>query len=196
MRVVGGALAGRRLAGPSGGEAEAARLRPTSDKIREALFNILTHGDHPPLQGARILDLFAGSGALAIEALSRGAESAVLVDDHPSARALIRRNLEELTLTGVAKVYRRDARRLGPHRGDARFTHLFVDPPYGRGMGEIAIAGALAGGWLAPEARVILEEGASAALGDAPDGLTRLDHRRYGDTQILIFGRDTAADPP
>lgn len=183
MRIVGGRLAGRRLAALGGGAPEAA-LRPTSDKVRESLFNIIEHGDYPPIEGARVLDLFAGAGALAIEALSRGAARAVLVEDHPKARGLIRQNLDGLGLNGVAKVYRRDATKLGPVRGEA-FDLVFLDPPYGRELGEKAIASAIAGGWIAPGALIVLEEAAAAQ--PAPEGLALLDQRRYGDTQILLF---------
>ena len=183
MRVVGGSLAGRRLAALGGGAADAA-LRPTSDKVRESLFNIIEHGDYPPLKDARVLDLFAGTGALAIEALSRGAARAILIDDHPKARGLIRENLEALGLNGVAKIFRRDVTRLGPNRS-APFTHIFLDPPYGRGLGEKAIASAFSGGWVAPDALIVLEEVADAEV--CVEGAEAVDRRLYGDTQILML---------
>ena len=189
MRVVGGRFAGRKLAALGGGAPEAA-LRPTSDKVRESLFNIIAHGDYPPLEGGRALDLFAGTGALAIEALSRGAARAVLVEEHPKARAIIRENLDALGLNGVAKLFRRDATRLGPNRSEP-FTHVFLDPPYGRGLGEKAIGAALQGGWVADDALIMLEEAAETEV--AVDGLERVDQRRYGETQILLFRRSPQA---
>lgn len=192
MRIVGGRFSGRRLAALGGGAPEAA-LRPTSDRVRESLFNLLAHGDYPPIEGARVLDLFAGSGALGLEALSRGAVFATFIEEHPKARALIRENIETLALTGQTKLYRRDATRLGPHRG-APFTHVFLDPPYGKGLGERALASALAGGWIAPEGVIALEEAAGAEI--APEGLALSDQRRYGETQILLFRPQSAASAP
>ncbi|MEL6980716.1 MAG: 16S rRNA (guanine(966)-N(2))-methyltransferase RsmD [Pseudomonadota bacterium] len=182
MRIVGGGLAGRRLAGLGAGAPSA--LRPTSDKVRESLFNILAHGDFPPLEGARVLDLFAGSGALGLEALSRGAARAVFVEEDPKARALIRENVEALGLIGETKIFRRDATRLGPHRG-APFDIVFLDPPYGKGLGERALSAARAGGWLSDGALAVLEE--TAAADPQPEGFEERDRRRYGDTEIRLF---------
>lgn len=186
MRIIGGAFAGRRLASVGAG-APAERLRPTSDKARESLFNLLVHGPYPPIEGARVLDLFAGTGALGLEALSRGAERAVFVDDGAAARALLRENVEALDLTGRAKIFRRDATRLGPSRG-APFDLVFLDPPYGRGLGEKALASALAGGWIAPGATIVWEESADAPA-PAAEGFQLRDVRRYGDTRIALLSR-------
>lgn len=188
MRVVGGRLAGRKLAEIAPDAApDDIRLRPTADRVREAVFNILAHGDHPSLDGARALDLFAGSGALGIEALSRGAARAVFVDDHPAARGLLRANVEALGLEGATKIYRRDATRLGPNRG-APFDVAFLDPPYGRGLGERALASARDGGWLAPGAAVVWEDEVDA---DRPalDGFEEIDRRRYGAAMIVFLHR-------
>ena len=181
MRIVAGKLRGRSLAVPEGGT-----IRPTSDRVREALFNILSHGiEDFALDGVRVLDLFAGTGALGIEALSRGASFCLFIEEDATARGLVRRNVEALGLTGQARIYRRDATRLGPALPRERFDLLLADPPYGKGLGELAIASAASGGWLQPGAVVVLEERADAA-GAWPDGLTPLDDRRWGDTAVHI----------
>lgn len=188
MRIIGGRLGGRRLAAPGAAGGGRARLRPTSDRVREALFNLLSHGDYgppPPPEGRRVLDLFAGTGALGLEALSRGASRAVFVDDLAAARALIRQNVAALGLGGQATVWRRDATRLGACPGEP-FDVVFLDPPYRSGLAAAALASARAGGWLAPGAVVVLELAADEAPPRA-DWLTLADRRRYGDTQILIF---------
>ena len=185
MRIVGGRFRGTRLAAPGAEGGGKAHLRPTSDRVREALFNVLEHGDYPLIEGVRVLDLFAGTGALGLEALSRGAARAVFIDDGPAARGLIRRNIETLGVIGQTKLWRRDATRLGPCRGEA-YGLIFVDPPYGKGQGEAALASARAGGWIAPDALVVLEESAGAEI-YPPDDLELADRRTYGDTQILIL---------
>ena len=182
MRIVGGRLRGLKLAEVGVGDA-AAHLRPTTDRVREAVFNLLTNGAHAmPLEGARVLDLFAGTGALGLEALSRGAARVAFVDDGAAARALIRRNIELARAQGVTDLWRRDATTLGPNRG-AGYDLLLLDPPYGKGLGDAAVASALAGGWLAPGATVLWEEGAAPML---PAPLTLLDQRRYGDTTVTL----------
>src|SRR5689334_17713612 len=143
MRVVGGRLRGRNLAAPSSRE-----IRPTADRLRESLFNILVHAYDDPLQGARVLDLFAGTGALGIEAISRGAAFALFVDTGAEARALLRNNVESLALGGVTKVYRRDATNLGTAHPLEPFSLAFLDPPYGKGLAEGALASLREGGWL------------------------------------------------
>lgn len=184
MRVVGGRLSGRRLAALGGGAPEA-RLRPTSDRVRESIFNILEHGLDAPLEGARVLDLFAGTGALGIEALSRGAARCVFIEENAAARALIRENIETLSLIGETKLFRRDATRLGPNRGEP-YDLIFADPPYGRGLGARALAAAREGGWIAPEAVIMLEESAAEETPEG-EGWRRLDIRRYGDTQVIFL---------
>ncbi|RVV97854.1 16S rRNA (guanine(966)-N(2))-methyltransferase RsmD [Mesobaculum littorinae] len=184
MRIVGGTLRGLTLAEVGAGDT-AAHLRPTTDRVREALFNLLAHrpgGD--PVAGARVLDLFAGTGALGLEALSRGAAQVTFVDDGATARALIRENIDKARAHGTTRLYRRDATALGPNRG-AAFDLLFLDPPYGTGLGEAAVASALEGGWLAPGALVAWEDSQPPVL---PAGLTPEDERRYGDTR-LTFAR-------
>ena len=182
MRIVGGARRGLKLADVGAGD-PAAHLRPTSDRVREAIFNLLVNGGHGDvLSGARVLDLFAGTGALGLEALSRGAARVTFVDDGQAARALLRQNIARMQAMGVTDVYRRDATRMGPNRG-AGFGLVFLDPPYGMGLGERALAACAEGGWLAPGAMIVWEEGTPPAL---PPGFAALDQRRYGDTLVTL----------
>ncbi len=182
MRIVGGEFRGRALAAPSGRE-----TRPTADRLRQTVFDILAHGGHGDIvAGARVLDLFAGTGALGLEALSRGAAFALFVEEAVAARGAIRTNIEALGLTGRTRVFRRDATSLGPTGTVAPFTLVFADPPYGKGLGEKALASALAGGWLRPGALVVLEEAASAEVAPVP-GLDVIDTRRTGDTQLVFL---------
>ena len=183
MRIVAGRWRGTKLADVGAGDA-AAHLRPTSDRVREALFNVLTQGAHGDrVDGARVLDLFAGTGALGLEALSRGAATAIFVEDGAAARALLRENLDKLRAGGATRLFRRDATRLGENR-DAPHDLIFLDPPYGQGLGERALESAHAGGWIAPGATIVWEEGG----GIAPPGWTRvLDERRYGGTTVTIL---------
>ena len=180
MRIVAGSLRGRAIAGP-----QHSGLRPTSDRVRESLFNILAHGvDDFSLAGARVIDLFAGTGALGLEAISRGAAFCLFVDSEPDARALVRANIEAFGLTGVTRIFRRDAADLGPAGTVAPFNLAFLDPPYDQGLAERALAAlAAATGWAA--AIVVVEERASAAVA-LPPAFAELDRRTYGDTQILI----------
>ena len=181
MRVVGGRLRGRNIASPVTRD-----IRPTADRLRESLFNILQHAYDDPLSGARVLDLFAGTGALGIEALSRGASFALFIDNGAEARALLRQNVEGLGLGGITKVYRRDATALGPAHPLEPFSLVFLDPPYGKGLVEKALAALRDGGWLAPGALVIVEE-AKAAVFAAPDGFEERERRAYDDTEFVIL---------
>ncbi|MBA3324500.1 MAG: RsmD family RNA methyltransferase, partial [Rhodobacteraceae bacterium] len=159
---------------------------PTSDRVREALFNLLAHGGYAvpaPPSGMRALDLFAGTGALGIEALSRGAVEAAFVESGRVALGLLRANIARLGIGEAARVLERDATRLGPNPGPP-FGLVFLDPPYDQGLGEPAVAAAHAGGWIAPGALVVWEERATMA---PPAGLTLLDARRYGGTMISVF---------
>jgi len=182
MRIVGGEFRGRTLATPRD-----RAIRPTSDRLRESLFNVLAHGHDDVVQGARVLDLFAGTGALGIEALSRGAAFAAFVDVGAEARGLIRENVQVLGLGGSTRILRRDATKLGPAAPFDPFDLVIADPPYGQGLGEAALASALAGGWLAPAALLVLEERADAEI-VLPAGLAQIDRREAGDTQ-LVFAR-------
>jgi 16S rRNA (guanine966-N2)-methyltransferase len=184
MRVVGGRLRSRPIAGP-----KSDALRPTGDRLREALFNILAHAYGDPVTDARVLDLFAGTGALGIEAISRGASYALFVDEGVEARALLRGNVETLGLGGVTRIFRRDATRLGPAHPLEPFTLVFADPPYGQGLAEKALTSAREGGWLKPGALIVVEEAADAGF-MAPEGFDELERRQYDDTE-LIFLRAT-----
>jgi len=183
MRIIAGRLRGRKLAEVGAGDAQA-HLRPTTDRVRESLFNLITSGKHgDPITGARVLDLFAGTGALGLEALSRGAAQVSFVDDGMAALKLLRENVALCAAQGTTKVIRRDATALGPV-GGAGFDLVFLDPPYGQGLGERALASAHAGGWIAPGALVVWEESAPPL---PPAGLTMLDQRSYGGTVITLL---------
>ncbi|ABD05882.1 conserved hypothetical protein [Rhodopseudomonas palustris HaA2] len=184
MRVIGGRLRGRNLVAPSSRD-----IRPTADRLRESLFNILMHAYGDPIGDARVLDLFAGTGALGIEAASRGAKFTLFVDNGAEARALLRANVEALGLGGVSKVYRRDATNLGPAHPVEPFSLVFLDPPYRMGFAEKALASLRDGGWLTPDALVIVEEAKDAGFA-APDGFVELERRAYDDTEfaMLRFG--------
>jgi 16S rRNA (guanine966-N2)-methyltransferase len=183
VRIVAGRLRGKKLAEVGAGDA-AAHLRPTTDRVRESLFNLLCSGKHgDPITGARVLDLFAGTGALGLEALSRGAAHITFVDDGAAARGLLRENVALCSAQGVSKVYRRNATDLGEVSA-APFDLVFLDPPYGLGLGERALASAVAGGWIAPGALIVWEDSASPL---PPSGLTVLDQRRYGGTVVTLL---------
>jgi 16S rRNA (guanine966-N2)-methyltransferase len=181
MRIVGGRLGGRTLAAP-----KSRNVRPTGDRLREALFNILAHRYDDPITGARVLDLFAGTGALGLEAMSRGAAFALLIDDGAEARALIRQNVEALGLGGVTRIFRRDATKLGAVHPNEPFGLVFLDPPYRKGLAEKALASLRDGGWLAPEALVIVEEAEDAGF-MAPQGYAEIERRRYDDTEFTFL---------
>ncbi|MCB1515034.1 MAG: 16S rRNA (guanine(966)-N(2))-methyltransferase RsmD [Hyphomicrobiaceae bacterium] len=190
MRIVGGTLRGRTLASP-----EHQGVRPTSDRVREAVFNILAHAsDYPPLDGARVIDLFAGTGALGIEAISRGARNCLFVETDAQSRALIRRNIETFGLTGVTRLFRRDATDLGDAGTMDAFDIAFLDPPYGKGLGERALAALANGGWLVPGALAVLEERAGTGL-TLPAGYEDMDRRTWGDTDVhfLLWRGSTQA---
>jgi 16S rRNA (guanine966-N2)-methyltransferase len=181
MRVVGGRLRGRTLAAP-----KSQAIRPTSDRLRESVFNILAHAYGDPVSGARVLDLFAGTGALAIEAISRGAAFALLIDDGAEARALIRQNVDALGLGQVTRVFRRDATKLGAVHPLEPFGLVFLDPPYRKGLALPALASLRDGGWLLPDAIVVVEEAADAGFAP-PERFVELERRTYDDTIIAIL---------
>src|SRR5580704_5702680 len=181
MRIVGGRLGGRTLAAP-----KSQNVRPTSDRLRESLFNILAQRYDDPITGARALDLFAGTGALGLEAISRGAAFALLIDDGTEARALIRQNVEALGLGGVTRIFRRDATKLGAVHPNETFGLVFLDPPYRKGLAERALASLRDGGWLASDALVVVEEAADAGL-TAPEGYAEIERRRYDDTEFTFL---------
>jgi 16S rRNA (guanine966-N2)-methyltransferase len=182
MRIIGGSRRGLKLAEVGEGDA-AAHLRPTSDRVREAIFNLLVNAHGNPVSGARVLDLFAGTGALGLEALSRGAAQVTFVDDGSKALALIRANVAKMHAEAEAQVIRQDVRRLGPNPGSGHGL-VFLDPPYGKGLGEQALAAAVKGGWLAPVAMVVWEEGTAPPV---PEGFALADQRKYGDTIVTLL---------
>jgi 16S rRNA (guanine966-N2)-methyltransferase len=181
MRIVAGKFRGAGIEAPKG-----LATRPTSDRVRQALFNVLEHGaPRVEFEGARVLDLFAGSGALGLEALSRGARFCLFVEESAAARAAIRRNVEALGLTGITKIWRRDATKLGEAGRLEPFDVIFCDPPYGKGLGERALAEAVNRGWAEQGAIAVLEERAYAGIA-WPAQFEEIDRRRYGDTEIII----------
>ena len=182
MRIIGGARRGLKLAEVGEGDV-AAHLRPTSDRVREAIFNLLINAHGNPVAGARVLDLFAGTGALGLEALSRGALAVTFVDDGAKALALIRANIAKMRAEGETRIIRQDARRLGQNLG-AGYGLVFLDPPYGKGLGEAVLPTLAKGGWLEPGAMVVWEEGAAVA---APVGFAQVDQRKYGDTLVTLL---------
>ncbi len=183
MRIVGGRLGGRTLAAP-----KSHNVRPTSDRLREALFNILAHRYDDPVAGARVLDLFAGTGALGIEAMSRGAAFALFIDDGAEARALMRQNVEALGLGGVTRIFRRDATRLGPVHPNEPFGLAFLDPPYRKDLATAALASLRDGGWLTPGALAVVEEAADAGFA-APEGYAEIERRSYDDSEFTFLRR-------
>jgi len=187
VRVVGGRLKGRVLAAPC-----SRAIRPTSERLRESIFDILEHRHSGRIEGTRVVDLFAGSGALAIEALSRGARFALFVDNAAEARALIRANVEALALGGVTRIWRADATKLGAAPAAGAFGIAFLDPPYGQGLARPALTALIEGGWLEPDALCVVEQAANAEI-VAPPGLAVADERVYGDTRIAILKRAEAA---
>ena len=184
MRIIAGTFRGRRLASVGKGDA-GAHLRPTADRVRESLFNMLASGYDDPCRDADVLDLFAGTGALGLEALSRGAQSATFIENGRTALRLLRENIGICRAGDRARVIQRDARRLGACPG-ASGSLVFLDPPYGKRLGEAALDAALEGGWIAPGALIVWEESAEVA---PPPGLRFCDERHYGDTVIRIFER-------
>lgn len=183
MRIVGGDWRGRGLATPKDNA-----TRPTSDRTREALFSILA-GNYPEtLDATRVLDLFAGTGALGFEALSRGADFCLFVDNAVAARAMLRENTERLGAAGQCKVFRRDATRLGPRpvQTGAPYHLVFADPPYGRGLAEKALTAARQGDWLAADALIVVEEDRRSNF-SAPERFDEIDRRAYGDTELIFL---------
>lgn len=184
MRIVAGELKGRAIAAPEG-----QGTRPTSDRARQAVFNVLEHAPWAEgLTDARVIDLYAGSGALGFEALSRGAAFALFVETDDQARGVIRQNMDAFGLFGRARVHRRSATDLGPRPGSAgeAFTLAFLDPPYRQGLGEQTLARLIEGGWLAPGATVVFERGSDEPDIDTP-GYDRLDSRDYGAARVLFL---------
>jgi 16S rRNA (guanine966-N2)-methyltransferase len=189
MRIVAGRFRGKGLNSPSDQS-----IRPTADRVRESMFNILASRLGPVLDGVRVLDLFAGTGALGLEALSRGAAHVTFVDTGAEARGLIRDHIEAFGAGGITKLLRRDATDLGVPGSMKPFNLVFLDPPYGKTLGEQALAGLRDNNWLAPGATIVWEESRDATL-DIPAGFTLTDRREYGAAAIhfLVFGEPEEA---
>lgn len=181
MRIVAGKFRGRQLDTPKSDD-----IRPTADRVREAVFSIIASRLGPDLSGHRVLDLFAGTGALGLEALSRGADIAIFVETGIEARGLIRGHIERFGVGGQTRLLKRDATDLGPVERLKPATLVFIDPPYGGGLGEKSIAAALAGGWMEKGALIVLEERKGAAI-VAPEGTEIIDRRDYGDTAVTLL---------
>lgn len=183
MRIIGGTSRGLHLAPVGDGDAKA-HLRPTSDRVRESIFNLLINGGYGnPVQGARVLDIFAGTGALGLEALSRGAAQAAFLENGAAALALLRRNIDLMRAGERSQILRRDATKPGINPG-APYDLVFLDPPYGKAMGEAALK-ALTPDWLTPNALIVWEESSPPVV---PKGLKQLDQRKYGDTLVTLLG--------
>ena len=181
MRIVAGKFRGKQLSSP-----EDDSIRPTADRVRESMFNILASRLGPSFDGLRVLDLFAGTGALGLEALSRGAANVVFVDTGAEARGLIRDHIEAFGAGGVAKLLRRDATALGPAGTMGPVDLVFLDPPYGMGLGEKALASLRAGGWLKQDTLLVLEDGSDVTV-NLPDGFTLEDRREYGAAAVHLI---------
>lgn len=183
MRIVAGKFRGKSLLSPSDDS-----IRPTSDRTRESMFNILASRLSPNLDGLKVLDLFAGTGALGLEALSRGAASIVFVDTSAESRGLIRDHIEAFGAGGVAKLLRRDATSLGPAGTMGPMNLVFLDPPYGKGLGEQALLSLRDGNWLAENVTIVLEDSVDATL-DLPEGFVLDDRRAYGAAAVHFISR-------
>jgi 16S rRNA (guanine966-N2)-methyltransferase len=182
MRIVAGKFKGREILGPT-----SLATRPTSDRVRESLFNILAHGiDGFGLEDARVMDLFAGTGALGLEALSRGAKFCQFVEESAEARGIIRKNADGFGAIGQCKIWKRDATDLGDCAPQSPFELVFADPPYNKGLGTKALQALIDGAWLSAGAVVVLEEAEKVDLPEV-SGLKLMDRRVYGDTQVLIY---------
>lgn len=181
MRIIAGRFRGKQLTAPADDS-----IRPTADRVRESIFDILSSRLGPSFDGLRVLDLFAGTGAMGLEALSRGAATAVMVENGITARGLIRDNIEAFGVGGIAKLLRRDATALGPSGTMGAFDLVFLDPPYGQGLVAPALVSARDGKWLKPDATIVVEEARGVEL-DLPDGFTLEYHRTYGSAGVSLL---------
>ena len=182
MRIVAGKFKGRDIKGPASGA-----TRPTSDRVRESIFNILAHGIKGfELEDVRVIDLFAGTGALGLEAVSRGAKYCCFVEEDAGARGVIRTNADACGVIGQTRIWKRDATDLGPCAPQSPYDLVFVDPPYGKGLGEKALDALIKGGWLVTGGIVVLEEATESQV-DEVAGLALIDMRNYGDTRVRFF---------
>src|ERR1700761_4803768 len=179
MRLVAGRFKGRVLAAPEG-----MTTRPTAARVRESLFNILAHGE-PELRGARVADIFAGSGALGLEALSRGAGHVSFFENAPGAAAVIAANVKRLGCEKEAALIRQDA--LKPPKAPAPCQFLLLDPPYKTGLAAPALAALQAQGWIAPDARIIVEVAAAEVFKSPLAGFEITDERKYGAARLVFL---------
>jgi 16S rRNA (guanine966-N2)-methyltransferase len=186
VRIIAGYFRGRALASIGKGD-QAAHLRPTTDRIRESLFNIVSSGRfEDPITGARVLDLFAGTGALGLEAMSRGAEHLCCVEMGSKSLVILHKNIEICGISDHTQVKKLDATRL-PKCDAEPYSLIFLDPPYRKGLGEKALQSAARQGWIAHDALIIWEEGTVVS---SPDGFRILDQRKFGDTQTTLLRYD------
>lgn len=181
MRIIAGKFRGKQLRSP-----EDDSIRPTGDRVREAIFNIVASRLGPSLNGLRVLDLFAGTGAMGLEALSRGAANVIFVDTGAEARGLIRDHIEAFGAGGVTKLLRRDATSLGPAGTMGPVDLVFLDPPYGKGLGEQALSSLRDGGWLQPDTLLVLEEASEVTVAP-PEGFVLDDRRQYGAAAVHLI---------
>lgn len=189
MRIVGGKFRGRSIAAPKQGSSD---IRPTTDRARESLFNILRHAHAEKLENSRVLDLFSGTGALGFEAMSRGAAFVLFVEMGSQGRGLVRETMHTLGLQGVAKLFRRDATKLGDIGTMEPFDLVFADPPYSKRLGEGALKALRDGDWLKDEALIVLEEASNAPF-ILPEGFVLIDERRAGDTILRFIKQQNGA---
>jgi 16S rRNA (guanine966-N2)-methyltransferase len=181
MRIIAGKHRGRVLMAPTG-----LSTRPTADRVREALFNVLSHGE-PELRGARVLDAFAGSGALGFEALSRGAEHVTFLETDPSAYAIIHANAKKMSAVDQVAILRHDVTNPPKAPNQAPFRFLLMDPPYKSGLGKIALPGLLAQGWIDQNSLVVLEVAAGEPFTSPVKGLSITDERTYGAARLVFM---------
>ncbi len=181
MRIIGGKFKGKKLISPSNN-----KIRPTSDRVREAIFNILSIKIKNNFAAQNVLDLFAGSGALGLEAASRGANNIVFIDNGAHARSLIRRQIDNLALTNNVKLLGYDAANLRKNTKFPPFNLIFLDPPYQKGLGEKALISALKNGWIADKAMIIFEEQANKNI-EFPEQFTISDRRKFGNSEIYFL---------
>ncbi|HTX48363.1 MAG TPA: 16S rRNA (guanine(966)-N(2))-methyltransferase RsmD [Caulobacteraceae bacterium] len=184
MRIVAGTFRGRPLVAPKGHS-----VRPTAERARQAMFNILEHAAWSPgVEDARVIDLFAGAGGLGLEAISRGAAFCRFVELDETALGAIRANAASLGVADKVAIDRRDGARLSarPIGGQPPFDLAFVDPPYGKGLGETALRALASGGWLEPGAIVVLERGWREGA-ETPEGYGLLDERLWGAARVSFL---------
>ena len=193
MRIIAGSFKGKKILSPKkslvnspGKHLGNDAIRPTSDRVREAIFSILSSRLSHGFEDVRVLDLFAGTGALGLEALSRGAGMAAFVDNGVQARGIIRANIEQFGIGGRARLLKRDASDLGVAERFEPFDLVFLDPPYGKGLGQKALLSARQGNWIAPDAVIVLEEAKKSSI-DVPAGFELTDRRDYGDSSIWFL---------